>query len=172
MIIGAALAANALLVALVLTVGRQLFVNQLAGTVFGPASAIFFDQLLSYLQRGQQVLLWLGLILVLVGWFSRPTGTGAAARGAVSGGLATLGSALPSGPVAGAGQWVAANARWLRVAIGILGVVVLLWGNDVSLSRLFWSLALVGVLLAVVEILKGAAHAPSRSGGPLAPVTT
>jgi hypothetical protein len=158
MIIGAALAANALLVAMVLTVGRQLFVNQLAGTVFGPASGIFFDQLLSYLQRGQQVLLWVGVILVLVGWFARSTGTGAAARGAVSGGLRTLGSALPSGPVAGAGQRVAANARWLRIAIGILGVVVLLWGNDISLSRLFWSLVFVGVLLAVLEILKGAAR--------------
>jgi hypothetical protein len=158
MIIGAVLAANALLVALVLTVGRQLFVNQLAGTVFGPASGIFFDQLLSYLQRGQQVLLWLGVILVLVGWFARSTGTGAAARGAVSGGLTTLGSALSGGPVAGAGQWVTANARWLRVAIGILGVVVLLWGNDISLSRLFWSLVFVGVLLAIVEILKGAAR--------------
>jgi hypothetical protein len=158
MIIGAVLAANALLLALVLTVGRQLFVNQLAGTVFGPASAVFFDQLLSYLQRGQQILLWVGVILVVVGWFARSTGTGAAARGAVSGGLATLGSALPGRPVAGAGQWVAANARWLRVAIGILGVVVLLWGNDISLSRLFWSLVFIGVLLAVVEIMKGAAR--------------
>jgi hypothetical protein len=158
MIIGAVLAVNALLVALLLAFGRQLFVNQLAGTVFGPASGIFFDQLLSYLQRGQQVLLWVGVILVLVGWFARSTGTGAAARGAVSGGLATLGSALSGGPVAGAGQWVAANARWLRVAIAILGVVVLLWGNDISLSRLFWSLVFVGVLLAVVEIMKGAAR--------------
>jgi hypothetical protein len=170
-IIGVVLAANALLVALLLTVGRQLFVNQLAGTVFGPASAIFFDQLLSYLQRGQQVLLWVGVILVLVGWFTLPTGTGAAARGAISGGLATLGSALPNG-LAGAGQWVAANARWLRVAIGVVGVVVLLWGNDISLSRLFCSLAFVGVLLAVIEILKGAARGSSRSGEPLAPVPT
>jgi hypothetical protein len=160
MIIGA-VAANALLVALVLTVGRQLFVNQLAGTVFGPASGIFFDQLLSYLQRGQQVLLWVGVILVLVGWFARSTGTGAAARSAVSGGLATLESALSGGPVADAGHWLATNARWLRLAIGIVGVVVLLWGNDMSLSRLLWSLVSVGVLLAIVEILKGAARTAS-----------
>jgi hypothetical protein len=168
MIIGAVLAANALLVALLLTVGRQLFVNQLAGTVFGPASAIFFDQLLSYLQRGQQVLLWVGVFLVLVGWFARPLGTGAAARHAISGGLTTLGSALPSGPIAGPRRWVTANVRWLRVAIGILGALVLLWGNDISLSRLFWSLVLVGVLLAVVEIMKGAAGETTRSSEQLA----
>ena len=75
-IIGAVLAANALLVALALSVGRQLFVNELAGTVFGPASRVFYDQLLSYLQRGQQVLLWLGLILVVVGWFAGGSRTG------------------------------------------------------------------------------------------------
>jgi hypothetical protein len=169
MIIGAVLAANALLVALLLAIGRQLFVNQLAGTVFGPARAIFFDQLLSYLERGQQVLLWIGAVLVLVGWFTRATGTGAAARGAVSGGLATLGSALPSGPFAGTGRWVTANEKWLRPVIGVLGVIVLLWGNDITLSRLFWSLTFVGVMLAVVEILKGAARGTTRSSERLAP---
>ena len=60
-VIGALLAANALLMALALSIGRQLFVNELAGTVFGPASGVFYDTLLAYLQRGQQVLLWLGL---------------------------------------------------------------------------------------------------------------
>jgi hypothetical protein len=170
MIIGAALAANALLVALLLTVGRQLFVNELAGTIFGPASAVFFDQLLSYLQRGQQVLLWIGVVLVLVGWFSRAGGSGAATRRAVVRGLGTIGSALPSGPVAGTGRWVAANERWLRPAIGALGVVVLLWGNDVSLSRLFWSLAFVAVFLAVVEVLKSAARERTRAAEVPAPV--
>jgi hypothetical protein len=171
MIIGAVLAANALLVALLLTVGRQLFVNQLAGTLFGPASAVFFDQLLSYLQRGQQVLLWIGVVLVLVGWFSRASGSGAATRRTLVGGLATIGSAVHSGPVAGTGRWVAANEKWLRPAIGVLGVVVLLWGNDVSLSRLFWSLTFVAVMLAVVEILKGAARGTTRVAEVTAPIT-
>ncbi|HWJ52069.1 MAG TPA: hypothetical protein VNT24_01685 [Propionibacteriaceae bacterium] len=167
-IIGLALAANALLVALALSVGRQLFIDQLAGTVFGPASRVFYDQLLSYLERGQQVLLWLGLILVVVGWFTGRSRTGTAARATVTGGLERVGSALADGPVAGAGHWVAANARWLRVAIGALGVVVLLWGNDVSLSRLFWSSVLVAVLLAFVQVLIGAARGPSHPGGALA----
>jgi hypothetical protein len=123
-IIGAVLAANALLVAWALAIGRQLFVNQLAGTVFGPASTVFYDTLLSYLERGQQVLLWLGLILVVVGWFAGRNRSGAATRAAVTGGLETVGSALADTPVAGTGRWVAANARWLRIVIGALGVVV------------------------------------------------
>ena len=60
--------------------------------------------------------------------------------------------------MADASTWVDRQSRWLRVAIGALGVVVLLWGNDVSLSRLFWSLALVAFLLAIVQVLIGAAH--------------
>ncbi len=115
-IIGVVLAANALLLAWALSVGRQLFVNELAGTVFGPASTVFYNRLLSYLQRGQQVLLWLGLIFVVVGWFAGRNRTGAAARRVVAGGLESVGSALAVGPVAGTGRWVAANARWLRVA--------------------------------------------------------
>ncbi len=45
--IGALLAANALLVALALSIGRQLFVDQLAGTAFAEASRVFYDPLLT-----------------------------------------------------------------------------------------------------------------------------
>ena len=164
-IIGVGLVANALLVAFALSVGRQLFINQLAGTVFGPASSVFYDTLLAYLDRGWQVLAWLGLILVVAGWFAGSNKPGAAVRGTLSAGLETIGAAVSDGPVGGAGRWVAANARWLRVAIGVLGAVVLLWGNDVSLSRLLWSSVLVVVLLAIVQVLIGAGGgtgAPTR----------
>ncbi|NIK59260.1 hypothetical protein [Kribbella shirazensis] len=158
-IIGAVLAANALLVALALAVGRQLFIDALSGTKFGPASAVFYDTLLAYLDRGRQVFLWLGLILVVVGWFAGPNRYGTAVRTAVSGGLESIGGALADSPVGDVGRWVAPNARWLRVAVGLLGVVVLLWGNDISPSRLFWSLVLVVGLLAVVQVLVGAGRA-------------
>ena len=114
-IIGLALVANALLLALLLSVGRQLFINQLAGTTFGPASSVFYDTLLTYLQRGRQVLLWLGVTFVVVGWFAgrnRP----APPPPRLSGGLETVGSSMADGPVGGAGIWVAANARWRGAA--------------------------------------------------------
>ena len=60
----------ALLLALALSVGRQLFSNELSGTTFGPASRAFYETLLAYLQRGQEVVLWLGLVLVVAGWFA------------------------------------------------------------------------------------------------------
>ena len=162
--IGVILAANALLVALALSIGRQLFINKLAESVFGPASAVFYDTLLAYLERGWKVLLWLSLILVVTGWYTGSNASGAAVRRTICGGLETVGGALADGPVGGAGRWVAANARWLRVVIGLLGAVILLWGNDVSLSRLFWSLVIVVVLLAVVQVLIGAGGRASASG--------
>ncbi|MGW1339544.1 hypothetical protein ACWCOV_00715 [Kribbella sp. NPDC002412] len=166
-VIGAVLAANALLLALALSVGRQLFIDALAGTSFGVASAVFYDTLLAYLERGRQVFLWLGLILVAVGWFAGSNRYGTAVRTGVSGGLERIGGALTGSPVGDAGRWVAPNARWLRVAVALLGVVVLLWGNDVSLSRLFWSLVLVAGLLAVLQVLVGAGR--STTGSPLSP---
>ena len=161
-IIGVALVANALLLAWSLSIGRQLFIDQLAGTVFGPASRVFYDTLGAYLERGWQVLGWLGLILVVVGWFTGSNASGTAVRTTLSGGLESVGAQLADGPLGGAGRWVAANARWLRVAVGVGGVVVLLWGNDVSVSRLRWSLLFVVVLLAVVQILVGAGQRADR----------
>jgi hypothetical protein len=163
--IGALLAANALLVALALTIGRQLFVDQLAGTGFAAASRAFFDTLLAYLARGQRVLFGLGLVLLVAGWFAGSNRYGTAVRTTVAGGLESIGTRVSDGPVDGAGQWVALNVGWLRATVGVLGAVVLFWGNDVSASRFWWSLALVLFLLALLQVLVGA----GRGTGALAP---
>jgi hypothetical protein len=162
-IIGVALAANALLVALLLSISRQLFVNQLSGTVFGPASTVFYNQLFSYLERGQHVLLWLGVILVFVGWFTGGTRFGTAVRTTVSGGLESVGASLADGPAAATGRWVVPNAAWLRIVIGVLGVITLLWGNQASEPRLFWAVVVVVVLLVALQVLVGTGKAASPS---------
>ncbi len=161
--VGVLLAANGVLLALALSVARQLFINELAGTVFGPASSVFYDTMLSYLERGWHVMCWLGVLLILAGLFAGPNRAGTAVRTSVRDGLEGVGGKLADGPVAPAGRWVRANAGWLRVAVGVLGVVVLLWGNDVSVSRLGWSALLLLVLLAVVQVLVGAG-APGLPG--------
>ncbi len=167
--IAGVLVANSLLVAVSLSIGRQLFVNNLSGTVFGPASTVFYDTLLSYLERGQDVMLWLGLLLAVAGWFAGSTTSGAAVRRTVAGGLESVGSALAPGPVGRAGTWVGSNVRWLRVVVGLVGVVVLLWGLDVSLSRLAWSTVLVVVALALLQVLVGAGRATTGPGATTGP---
>ncbi len=165
--IGALVAANALLIAFTLSVGQQLFVNHLADSAFGPASKVFYVTLLSYLKRGQEAVLWLGLILVLAGLFAGANRYGTAVRTTIAGGLERTGMALADSgidTVASMGRWVAANAAWLRVAIVTLGAVVLLWGNNVTLSRLWWSLALVLLILAVLQVLVGAGRHREQPG--------
>jgi len=174
--IGAIMAANALLLALLLSAGQQLFVNHLAGTAFGPASRVFFETLLAYLERGQEVVLWLGVILVVAGLFAGANRYGAAVRTSVSGGLEGIGTKLADSgldAIAGAGRWVKANAGWLRVVSVAVGVVVLLWGNNASLDRLWWSLALVLVILACIQVLVGAGRERARAHpGDPGPATT
>ena len=170
-IIGVVLAANSLFVALALSVGRSLFDDALSDTDFGPAASTIYDTLLAFLMRGQRVLLWLALILVVAGLILGRNAFGTAVRTTLGGALETVGGTLADGPVAGPGRWVAANASWLRVVIVALGAVVLLWGNEISEARLFWALVVVLVLLAVVQVLVGTGNASrarspgTRSGG-------
>ena len=166
--IGILLAANMLLLAFVLSIGRQLFVNELAGTVFGPASTVFYDTLLAYLQRGWQVFMWIGVFLVAAGWFAGSNRSGTAFRTAVTGALEDAGGSVADGPVGDAGRWVSANAGWVRVAVGVFTVVVLLWGSDVSLARLFWSALLLVGLLVVVQVLVGAGGGTDSAAVPAA----
>lgn len=161
--IGVALAANALLVAAAVSVGRQAFINTLSGTEFGPASTAIYDTLLTFLMRGQRVLLWLGLILVVAGWYMGRNAFGSAVRRTVSGGLETVGAPMADGPAAGAGRWVRANGVWLRVVIAALGGVILLWGNQISQERLLWAVIVVVVLLMLVQVLVGVGRASSAA---------
>lgn len=63
--IGVALIANAGLGAALVWVGRQVFVDELAGTAFAPAGRILYDTLVADLGAGQQLMLILGLGLAL-----------------------------------------------------------------------------------------------------------
>jgi hypothetical protein len=161
--VGAILAANALLLAWALSVGQQLFINQLEGTTFGPASRVFFQTLVAYLDRGQAVVLWLGIVIVLAGLFAGATRYGSAVRKVVADGLEKTGSSVSETRISAGGRWVDANAGWLRVAVVALGAVVLLWGNDVTTGRLWWSLALVVALLVGIQILIGAGRTEEQS---------
>lgn len=156
--IGLAFIANAALIAFALSVGRQLFVNELAGTVFGRASSVFYTTMLAYLDRGQEVVLWLGVILVAAGWFAGANAPGTAVRRTVTGALESAGAALPAEQLASPATWVAANVTWLRYVVFGIGVVVLAWGNNMNPDRLLWTFILVVALLAIIQVLVGAAR--------------
>ncbi len=153
--IGVSLAVNALSIAFMLTVGERLFVNAFSGTLLAPATTVIYVQLLAFLTRGWQVILWLGIILLAAGWFAGITKSGTTSRRWVSSGLRTGGAGVGTEALAPTGRWVGANVGWLRVVAVAVGFVVLLWGLDTSVSRLVWSAVLVVALLALIELLAG-----------------
>ncbi len=163
--VGAVIAVNAILLGFAVTIGQQLFANGLSGTTFGPASTVFYQTLVTYLEQGRQVVLLLGLTLIAGGWFAGTNRTGSAVRSSVVEGLDQAGSAVGEKLDFG-WPWVSENVRWLRcVAVGI-AVVVLAWGNEMSPERWWWSLALALVLLAILQLLVGAGRstqAPTQS---------
>lgn len=172
--VGIAIAVNAVVLAIALGIGRQLFANALADTSFGPASTVFYETLLAYLERGRQVVLMLGLTLVVAGWFTGSNRSGTAARTAVGGALERFGAGVVHGQLGLGWRWVTENVAWLRVVAVGVAVVVLAWGNEISPERWWWSLALALVLLAVLQVLAGAGRAvspaASRDHAPTAPV--
>ena len=97
--------------------------------------------------------LWLGLILVVIGWFAGSNRYGTAVRTAVTR-LEGIGAAgrhpgRRRRPM-GRGQ-----RRLVAGRVAVLGVVVLLWGNDVSLRGCSGRSPRI-LLLAVVQVLVGA----------------
>ncbi len=172
MTIGLLLAANALLLAFALSVGRQLFINDLAGTVFGPASSVFYDTLLKYLVRGWHVFVWLGVIFIASGWFAGRTSSGVAVRRATCGVLESAGAAMSTRSAASAAGWSATPSGSGSSSV-VLGAFVLVWGNQISPSRLLWSMILIVGLLVGIQVLVGAGNAEgteSDSNEPADPV--
>ncbi|MFO6453669.1 MULTISPECIES: hypothetical protein [unclassified Aeromicrobium] len=157
--VGIAIAVNAVVLAIALGIGRQLFANALADTSFGPASTVFYETLSAYLERGRQVVLMLGLALVVAGWFTGANRSGTAVRAAVGGALERFGAGVVHGQLGLGWRWVTDNVAWLRVVAVGVAVVVLAWGNEISPERWWWSLALALVLLAVLQVLAGAGRA-------------
>jgi hypothetical protein len=88
--------------------------------VFGPASRVFYDTLLTHLDRGQDAMLGLGLVLVVAGLFA---GESTAVRATVAPGIENVGARARQGQVGAARGW-AANRRWPHVCVVLVGVVV------------------------------------------------
>jgi len=152
---GIVLVVTAFLLSVGLVVGEGSFINQLAGTPFGPAAQVFWDTLLEYLVIGIQGVLVLGIVLILAGWFGGLTKSAAFVRGQVTKGLGEL-SARMSGAFGGFGHFVSTNAQYVRWGIYVLMLIILLFSNVIDRSTVLWVTALGAGLVTVVQLLVGA----------------
>lgn len=147
---GAAVGGAALIVGL--GVGQSVFVNTLVGTPFESASQTFYDQLLKFLYNGSYSLVLLGVIVMVVGLYLCGARWAVELRAAVNNLADDVAGTIPPGPITSSGAWVAAQARWLRVAVAVLFALIVLIGNDLSIARTIWGAVIALVLLAVIQV--------------------
>lgn len=133
-----------------LGLGETFFVDQLAGTVFGGASGIFWNTLLNYLIIGLQGLLIFGVVVAVAGWFAGRSRPAVKLRAHLVAGLTEIGSSLPENGLSTFLRARADAARWIITAVLVFALVV---GDVMSLTRMIWLLLLAGGLFTLLQVL-------------------
>ena len=147
--------------ALVLNYGIRFaeasFVNAFQDTLFEAASTAFYNQLLIYLLLAVQGLLLLGVVVIILGWFSGTTRLAVTLRGSIDAGLVEIGRKLPEAlsvigrPI----REYAPFVRWGLLALWLIGVFAF---GAVTLERILGWTALVVGLLTLAQIVMYAPH--------------
>jgi hypothetical protein len=135
-----------------LGIGQSVFVNTLAGTPLGPASQVFYDQLLTFLYGAAYTLVVLGIILLVVGLYLCGARWAVELRAGINAQADDIAGTIPPGPITTWGAWVAENARWLRIGVAVLFTIIVIIGQDLSLARTLWGAVISLVLLAVIQV--------------------
>ena len=167
---GLGLAASMLVLAAALAIGRTIYLNKLPATVSAPAAAVAFDTIVRFIKQGLRVLLVLGLIVALAGFFTGPSVTAARTRQAFTSGFAALRgtgerAGVTTGPV---GAWVYRYRTALRItAVALAVLVFIFWGTPTGLTVLVIAIVLL-VVLGLIELI-GRPPARPRPAGPAPP---
>ncbi len=135
-----------------LGIGESVFVNTLEGTPFAQASQTFYDQLLKFLYNGSYVLVVLGIIVMAVALYLCGARWAVELRAGVNNLASDVAGTIPPGPITSSGVAVAKYARWLRIAVAALFVLIVLIGNDLSVARTIWAAVICLILLAVIQV--------------------
>ena len=135
-----------------LGIGERVFVNTLENTPFAQASQTFYDQLLKFLYNGAYSLIVIGVIILAVGLYLCGARWAAELRAGVNNLASDIAGTIPPGPITNSGAWVASNARWLRVGVAAIFVLIVIIGNDLSIARTIWAAVIALILLAVVQV--------------------
>jgi hypothetical protein len=150
---GIVLLVSGVVILLGLGIGETAFVNELAGTPWGPAAGVFWSTLLDYLVAGTQAIVTLGIVVIIAGWFGGRTRLARSARGQVNTGLGQLSGRMFSGRP---GPIPADKVGYVRWIIYIVGVAIVLGSDLMSVSSVLWITALVAGAVTLAQLLAGA----------------
>ncbi len=152
---GLGLAASMLVLGVALAVGRTLYLNKLPGTIPADAAAVAFDTIVRFIRQGLRVLLVLGLVVAIAGFFTGPSVTAVRTRQGFKSAFAAIRgtgerAGLTTGPV---GAWVYKYRTALRIgAITIAALVLVFWGIPTGLTVVVIAIVLVAVL-GIIELI-------------------
>jgi hypothetical protein len=154
------IAASMAVLGILLTVGRSVYLDLVAGpNLPRDAASAFYDILVHYLRLGLRVVAGVALLVAAGAWVTGPSRAAVATRSRFAAFGETRGDATPLG------RWVAGNKRSLRIGAILLPLVIfLLWSSPTVTLVIVLAVVAVALLLAI-EVL-GRASGPAELGTP------
>jgi hypothetical protein len=157
-VVGAGLgfAASMLVLAVALMIFRAAYLNTVPANVLSSdAAAAMFDTLVRFIREALRVLLVVGLIVALAGFFTGQSTTAVQTRAAFRSGLGLIREGgehvgLRTGPV---GSWTYAHRHALRIGFTSLAALIFIfWGHPTGLVAIMLTVVLLAVL-GLIELI-------------------
>jgi hypothetical protein len=147
------LAASMAVLGALLTIGRSIYLDQIAGpNLPRDAATAFYEVLVHYLRLGLRIVAGVALLVAAGAWLTGPYKSAVAIRGWFGSGTrwAQGETGVAATPV---GHWVGANKRALRIAAILLPAAIFLLWNSPSLTVLIVLVAITVLLLMIIEVV-------------------
>jgi hypothetical protein len=157
-LVGAALglAGSMFVLAAMLAVGRAIYLNTVPSSVLpADAASVVFDTVVRFIRQGLRVVLVLGLVVALAGFFTGPSITAVRTRAAFGSAFAFIRgtgerAGISTGPV---GVWVYGHRLALRIAaVVIASLIFIFWTDPTGLVVLLIAVVLA-IMLGLVELV-------------------
>jgi hypothetical protein len=164
---GLGLAASMFVLGALLAIGRTLYLDNLPAAGSADAAAAAFDIIVRFIKQGLRVLLVVGLVVALAGFFTGPSVTAVRTRDAFKSGFSAIRgtgerAGLATGPV---GAWVYQYRMALRIiAVTVAVLVFIFQGTPSGLTVLVIAIILLAVL-GLIELI-GRPPAQQTPAGP------
>jgi hypothetical protein len=164
---GLGLAGSMLVLGLLLAIARSIYLNKIPSSVLpADAAAVVFDTIVRFIRQGLRVILVVGLVVALAGFFTGPSITAVRTREgckAAFGWIRGTGehAGITTGPV---GSWVYQYRVPLRIAaVAVAGLIFVFWTDPTGLVVLLIALILL-LLLGLIELIGRPPAQPQPAG--------
>jgi hypothetical protein len=153
------IAASMAVLGILLTLGRSVYLDLVAGpNLPRDAASAFYDILVHYLRLGLRVVAAVALLVAAGAWVTGPSRAAVAIRGR----FASVGETRAATPF---GRWVADNKQALRIGAILLPLAIFLLWSSPTVTLLIVLAVLAVVMLLAIEVL-GRASGPAELGTP------